>query len=158
MDTHQCGTAQSADHSFYTSSLRIHAAPTKRATKRDFVIGPSFDRDRPTPSFVSPEECTSLFHPKDWAGRFLHNVGFYHTTRSQIPHDSYVQSVISVSLYAPCIDDTNVFLPNPYLSALHIDKSDVYYCILVVHVSSLGWVTARSDFLQPLQKNSNEWP
>jgi len=76
----------------------------------------------------------SLFHPEE----LLQNVGTYHATRSQIPQDSNLQSVISVSLYPPCNDDTNVFLPNPYLSTLHFEKTNIYDCIQAVHVSSLG--------------------
>jgi len=76
--------------------------------------------------------------------RFLQNVRTYRTTRRQTPQNSDLQSVTSVSLYPPCTDETNVFLPNPYLSTLHFDKNDIYDCIQAVHVSSLGWVLAKS--------------
>jgi hypothetical protein len=94
-----------------------YAVPIKKSHQARFVIGPSFDGD-PRTVLLSPEECMSPFHPEEvsperWYPPTLHKVRSHKT-------------VISVSLYTPCNDETNVFLPNPYPSTLHFDKKDIY--------------------------------
>ena len=102
MDMHQRGTAETADHWFGTTSLRIHAkayyvrCTDKKSYQARFVIGPSFDRERRTLSLsLRKNVCRSSILKTDPAGS---SRTLTPTTLRQVrPHKTVID--ISVAAY-----------------------------------------------------------